>query len=42
MKEAEVEDLVSAQMFSALKGLGLEELESVVKGWLSLEEQVEK
>lgn len=43
MKEAEVDDLVSAQMFSALKGVGLEELESVVKGWLSIiEEQVKE
>lgn len=42
MKEAEVEDLVSAQMFSAPKAVGLEELESVVKGWLSIEEQLEE
>lgn len=42
MKEAKVEDLVSAQMFSAPKAVGLEELESVVKGWLSIEEQLEE
>lgn len=42
MKEAEVEDLVSVQMFSALKGAGLAELESVVKNWLTAEEQTEE
>lgn len=42
MKEAEVDDLVSVQMFSALKGAGLADLETVVKGWLSTEEQVEE
>lgn len=35
MEEANVEDLVSTQIFSALKGQGLEELESVVNRWLS-------
>ncbi len=38
LKEAQVDDLVSAQMFSALKKEGLNELKSVLNRWLALEE----
>ncbi len=34
MKDAGVEDLVSVQSFSALKGMGVEELEQVLDSWL--------
>jgi len=35
LREAKVDDLVSVQMFSALKNEGIKELVSVLDGWLS-------
>lgn len=37
LREAEVEDLVSAQMFSSLKGDGVNELEQRVGSWMMVE-----
>jgi len=37
LKEAEVEDLVTAQTFSALKGDGVAELEQRVGSWMMVE-----
>lgn len=34
MRDAQVDDLVSAQMFSALKKQGINQLEDVLNGWL--------
>lgn len=34
LKKSKVQDLVSAQTFSALKGEGLDELEKVIQNWL--------
>lgn len=38
LKQAEVDDLVSAQTFSSLNGDGLKELEKVLKRWLLVSE----
>lgn len=38
LQEAEVDDLVSAQIFSSLKGEGVDTLEKVLCDWLQLEE----
>src|SRR5690606_12968422 len=35
LKDAGVDDLVSAQMFSSLKNTGLVELQTVISGWLT-------
>lgn len=37
MKEAQIEDLVSAQLFSSLKKEGIQELEEVLDAWLTAE-----
>lgn len=37
LREAEVEDLVSAQVFSSLKGDGLKELEQRISSWMMVE-----
>jgi GTP-binding protein len=39
LKKAKVQDLVTAQTFSAHTGEGLEELEQVIQGWLECEDQ---
>ncbi len=36
MQEAQVDDLVSVQLFSSLKGTGLPELKSILKQWLAV------
>ncbi|WP_185234302.1 ribosome biogenesis GTP-binding protein YihA/YsxC [Teredinibacter franksiae] len=42
LKKANVEDLVTAQTFSALKGDGVKELEKVLKAWLVLKPEAEQ
>ncbi|WP_018416120.1 ribosome biogenesis GTP-binding protein YihA/YsxC [Teredinibacter turnerae] len=36
LKESNVQDLVSAQIFSSLKNVGVQQLEQVLTGWLNL------
>jgi cell division checkpoint GTPase YihA len=39
LKDANVDDLVSAQMFSSLKGDGVKELEVILKQWLTIDDE---
>ncbi len=39
LQEAEVDDLVSAQLFSSLKGTGLDQLKQKLVSWLRIEEE---
>jgi len=41
LKDANVDDLVSAQLFSALKGDGVRDLERVLTNWLRLEAPIQ-